>query len=107
MSPDGAPSLIAGRPNFSIFVALNFVQNNMRRDFVIPDHVRDDPIRKRPAKAGRRIRLLTKTKLRDEGGITLAVDFLQIIEKRTTLIDHLEKTTTRMIILVVVFKMRR
>ncbi len=55
--------------------------------------------------SGPRVNLLTKTKLRDKGGITRAINFLEIIEKRTTLVDHLEKTTTRMIVLVVIFKM--
>jgi hypothetical protein len=89
---------------FPFFVILNLFQDNKKRSFGILKQVQDNPIRKRPAEAGRTIVLLAKAELRDECRVTVTIDFFQVIQKRTTLVDHLKKTTTRMIVLVVVFK---
>ena len=74
---------------FPFFVILNLFQDNKKRSFDILKHIQDIPIRKRPAEAGRTIVLLTKAELRDERRVTVAIDFFQVIQKRTTLIDHL------------------
>lgn len=45
--------------------------------------------------------LSTKTKTLDQGAVTVDVDLLQVIEKTTTIADHQQQATTRVVIVLV------